>query len=146
MPTYHELARVMFRSAGVRPRSFLDVDNIDAANRMVQEELGVALLPRSAVQAELRSQQLRAITVTDMTPVRRMIIAVRRRDAEPATGPLATFLELLVMHAPKVARPPFDQLLDRPIRVALWLNGQPVNAQIDVAVGRIEIDRPWGCS
>lgn len=99
--SYHELTRVMFRSAGVRPRSFLDVDNIDAAKRMVQEELGVALLPRSAVQAELRSQQLRAITVTDMTPVRRMIIAVRRRDAEPATGPLATFLELLVAHAPK---------------------------------------------
>ena len=99
--SYHELTRVMFRSAGVRPRSFLEVDNIDAAKRMVQEELGVALLPRSAVQAELRSQQLRAITVSDMTPLRRTIIAVRRRDAGPATGPLATFLELLVALAPK---------------------------------------------
>ena len=99
--SYHELTRVMFRSAGVRPRSFLEVDNIDAAKRMVQEQLGVALLPRSAVEADLRSQQLRAITVTDMTPVRRTIIAVRRRDAGPATGPLATFLELLVALAPK---------------------------------------------
>jgi DNA-binding transcriptional LysR family regulator len=99
--SYHELTRVMFTSAGVRPRSFLDVDNIDAAKRMVQEELGVALLPRSAIQAELRGQQLRAITVIDMTPVRRTIIAVRRRDAGPATGPLATFLELLIAHAPK---------------------------------------------
>lgn len=99
--SYHELTRVLFRSAGVRPRSFLDVDNIDAAKRMVQEGLGVALLPWSAIQTELRGQQLRAITVIDMTPVRRTIIAVRRRDAGPATGPLETFLELLVKHAPK---------------------------------------------
>lgn len=102
--SYHELTRVMFRSAGVRPRSFLDVDNIDAAKRMVEEELGVALLPRSAIQAELRCQQLRAITVSDMTAVRRTIIAVRRRDAGLPTGPLATFLDLLVSHAPKDAR------------------------------------------
>ncbi|HEX9494371.1 MAG TPA: LysR family transcriptional regulator [Candidatus Limnocylindria bacterium] len=102
--SYHELTRVMFRSAGVRPRSFLEVDNIDAAKRMVQEQLGVALLPRSAVEADLRSQQLRAISVTDMTPVRRTIIAVRRRDAGPPTGPLATFLDLLVALAPKSVR------------------------------------------
>lgn len=104
--SYHELTRVMFRSAGVRPRSFLDVDNIDAAKRMVQEGLGVALLPRSAVQADLRSRQLRAIAVADMTPVRRTIIAVRRRDAGPATGPLATFLELLLALAPKTTVQP----------------------------------------
>jgi DNA-binding transcriptional LysR family regulator len=102
--SYHDLTRVMFRSAGVRPRSFLEVDNIDAAKRMVQEQLGVALLPRSAVAADLRSQQLRAVEVTDMTPVRRTIIAVRRRDAGPPTGPLATFLELLVTHAPGAPR------------------------------------------
>jgi DNA-binding transcriptional LysR family regulator len=104
--SYHELTRVMFRSAGVRPRSFLEVDNIDAAKRMVQEELGVALLPRSAVEAELQSQRLRAIRVTDMTPVRRTIVAVRRRDAEPPTGVLASFLELLLAFAPRAAVAP----------------------------------------
>lgn len=99
--SYHELTRVMFRTAGVRPLSFLEVDNIDAAKRMVQEELGVALLPQSAVIVELRDHRLRAVRVTDMTPVRRTIIAVRRRDAGPATGALARFLELLVALAPK---------------------------------------------
>ena len=103
--SYHELTRAMFRAAAVQPRSFLDVDNIDAAKRMVQAELGVALLPRSAIQAELRSQQLRAVAVTDMTPVRRTIIAIRRRDAGPATGTLATFLRLLIAHSPKRERP-----------------------------------------
>lgn len=102
--SYHELTRVMFRSAGVRPRSFLEVDNIDAAKRMVQEELGVALLPRSAVDVELDSQRLRAIRITDMTPVRRTIVAVRRRDAGRAAGVLATFLELLASLAPKPKR------------------------------------------
>lgn len=99
--SYHELTRVMFRTAGVRPRSFLEVDNIDAAKRMVREELGVALLPRSAVEEDLHGLHLRAIRVSDMTPVRRTIVAVRRRDAGPASGPLATFLDLLVALAPK---------------------------------------------
>ena len=99
--SYHDLTRVAFRSAGVRPRGFLEVDNIDAAKRMVQEELGVALLPRSGVEAELRDGGLRAIRVTDMTPVRRTIVAVRRRDAGPATPILGTFLELLVALAPR---------------------------------------------
>ncbi|MHB8631063.1 MAG: LysR family transcriptional regulator [Candidatus Limnocylindria bacterium] len=102
--SYHDLTRVMFRAAGVRPRSFLEVDNIDAAKRMVQEDLGVALLPRSAVDAELRGQQLRAIRVTDMMPVRRTIVAVRRRGDGPPSGPLATFLELLLALAPKKQR------------------------------------------
>ena len=102
--SYHELTRVMFRTAGVQPRSFLEVDNIDAAKRMVQEELGVALLPQSAVTVELRDQRLRAVRVADMTPVRRTIIAVRRRDAGPATGALARFLELLMALAPKKER------------------------------------------
>ena len=112
--SYHELTRVLFRTAGVQPRSFVEVDNIDAAKRMVQEELGVALLPQSAVTAELRSQRLRAVRVTDMTPVRRTIIAVRRRDAGPATGPLATFLELLVAHAPKSDRGPATRTRSTP--------------------------------
>jgi len=112
--SYHDLTRTMFRAAGVRPRSFLEVDNIDAAKRMVQEDLGVALLPRSAVQADFRGQQLRAIRVTDMTPVRRTIVAVRRRDSGPPTGPLATFLELLVALAPKSA--PERPRARRPLR------------------------------
>lgn len=37
----------------------------------------------------------------DMTPARgRTIVAVRRRDAGPPSGVLATFLELLVALAP----------------------------------------------
>lgn len=103
--SYHELTRVTFRTAGVRPRSFLEVDNIDAAKRMVQEELGVALLPQTAVQVELRGRQLRSIPVGDMTPVRRTIVAVRRRDAGPAAGALNTFLELLHEFAPQGATP-----------------------------------------
>jgi DNA-binding transcriptional LysR family regulator len=101
--SYHDLTRALFRTAGVRPRSFLEVDNIDAAKRMVQEELGVALLPHSAVEVELRGQRLRAVRVTDMTPVRRTIVAVRRRDAGPPAGVLATFLALLLAHAPRSA-------------------------------------------
>ncbi len=99
--SYHELTSAMFRASGVRPRGFLEVDNIDAAKRMVQEELGVGLLPQSAVAADLRGRRLRAIRVTDMKPVRRTIVAVRRRDAGPPRGVVAAFLELLLALAPQ---------------------------------------------
>ena len=49
--SYHELTSAMFRAAGVSPRGLMVLDSIDAAKRMVQLGLGIALLPRSAFSA-----------------------------------------------------------------------------------------------
>ena len=39
--------------AGVAPRPAMELDNIEAAKKMVEEGLGVALLPRMSVGREL---------------------------------------------------------------------------------------------
>lgn len=93
--SYYELTNAMFRAAGIAPQSIIELDNIDAAKKMVEVGLGVALLPRAAVASELRSGDLREVTIEGAVPIRRRIVAIRRRDAGPPTGPAAAFYEVL---------------------------------------------------
>jgi DNA-binding transcriptional LysR family regulator len=71
------------------------VDNIDAAKRMVEQRLGIALLPRTAVQAEIGSARLVPVKITDMAPVSRQIVVARRRDAGEVAPVLGAFLATL---------------------------------------------------
>ena len=93
--SYHELTSAIVRQAGISPRGRLEVDNIDAAKRMVEQRLGIALLPRTSVQADIGSGRLVPVAVTDMAPVRRQIVIARRRDAGELTPVLAAFLATL---------------------------------------------------
>ncbi|MDQ5813351.1 MAG: LysR family transcriptional regulator, partial [Actinomycetota bacterium] len=47
--SYYELTQSLFRNAGIREFSAIELDNIEAAKRMVEHRLGVAFLPRTAV-------------------------------------------------------------------------------------------------
>jgi DNA-binding transcriptional LysR family regulator len=97
--SYHELTSAMFRAAGVSPRGLMVLDSIDAAKRMVQLGLGIALLPRSALRDELDDGSLAAVTVVSTAPVRRQIVAIRRRDA----GDLGPALAALIRSVQDVA-------------------------------------------
>jgi DNA-binding transcriptional LysR family regulator len=97
--SYHELTSAMYRAAGVAPRGVMVLDSIDAAKRMVQLGLGIALLPRSALREELDDGSLAAITVVSTAPVRRQIVAIRRRDS----GDLGPALAALVRCVQDVA-------------------------------------------
>jgi DNA-binding transcriptional LysR family regulator len=93
--SYTELTNALFRGAGVRPEGIMELDNIDAAKKMVQEGFGVALLPYTAVAGELRAGMLREIEIEDAEPVRRHIVAIRRRDRAAAGGAAEAFLGTL---------------------------------------------------
>ena len=93
--SYHDLTSSLFRQAGVVPASTLELDNVEAAKKMVQQGLGVALLPRMALAQELRSRSLRPVKITGAATLRRPIVALRRKDSGPAIGPVAAFLETL---------------------------------------------------
>jgi len=93
--SYHELTSALFREAGVVPVSVMELDNVEAAKKMVQQGLGVALLPRMALSAELRSRSLRPVRLIGAQPVRRPIVALRRKDAGEPIGPVAGFLRTL---------------------------------------------------
>lgn len=93
--SYFELTSAMFRAAGVTPQGVMELDNIDAAKKMVERRLGVALLPATAVADELASGALRRVELLDAPLPRRRIEAVVRPDADRDSPILGPFLELL---------------------------------------------------
>jgi DNA-binding transcriptional LysR family regulator len=93
--SYHRLTSEFFEGVGAVPRGVMELDNIDAAKKMVEQGLGVALLPHTAVAAELEGGSLRAVTLAEAPAPKRRIVIYRRRDAGPPSGALQAFLNCL---------------------------------------------------
>lgn len=91
--SYYEQTHSMFREASIRELKTMEVDNIEAAKRMVEHRLGVAFLPRTAVVRSVAAGNLVLITVLDAPEMSRSMAALKRRDV-PASGPVAAFLEI----------------------------------------------------
>jgi len=100
--SYHELTSALFREAGIAPRGLMELDNIDSAKKMVEQGLGIALLPQIAVATELADGRLHRIKIVEQPPPRRPIVALRRRDAGPPSAAAEAFLELLVAMGPEL--------------------------------------------
>jgi DNA-binding transcriptional LysR family regulator len=79
--SYFVLTSAFFREAGVVPRGVMELDNVDATKKMVEHGLGIAFLPYTAIRDELAAGALREVAVDGYQPVRRQIVAIRRRDA-----------------------------------------------------------------
>ena len=94
--SYYELTNGAFLSAGVSPRTVMELDNIEAAKKMVAGGLGYAFLPRTAVAGEVSDRRLARVAVSGIQPLRRSIVAMRRRDSGPPSGPVASFMSLLL--------------------------------------------------
>jgi DNA-binding transcriptional LysR family regulator len=93
--SYRRLTSEFFEGVGAVPRGVMELDNIDAAKKMVEQGLGVALLPHTAVAAELEAGSLKAVTLAGVESPRQRIVIFRRRDAGPPSGPLQAFLNCL---------------------------------------------------
>jgi DNA-binding transcriptional LysR family regulator len=93
--SFYDLTRSLFRQAGSPPRGVIELDNIDAAKRMVLAGLGVALLPRTAVRDELADGRLRPIELVGTPPIERQIVAIRRHDRSDLSPAAEAFWELL---------------------------------------------------
>ena len=93
--SYYDLTNALFRVAGVAPRGVTEVDNIEAAKRMVERGLGVALLPGTAVADALSAGSLREIELAGTATIRRRIVAVERLESRPTSPFLDTLWGLL---------------------------------------------------
>jgi DNA-binding transcriptional LysR family regulator len=91
--SYYEQTQALFRNAGLRELRTLEVDNIEAAKRMVEHRLGVAFLPRTAIVRSVSAGNLALISVKENPEMTRSIVALKRRDA-PTSGPVGAFLEV----------------------------------------------------
>jgi DNA-binding transcriptional LysR family regulator len=93
--SYHDVTSTFLREHGIVPRGVMELDNIDATKKMVEQGLGIALLPSTAVAEELESGALAAISIADTAPLRRRIVAIRRRDAGQPSGQVAALLDTI---------------------------------------------------
>ena len=79
--SYFVLTSAFFREAGIVPRGVMELDNVDATKKMVEHGLGIAFLPYTSVRVELAAGTLQEVVIAGYEPVRRPIVAIRRRDA-----------------------------------------------------------------
>jgi DNA-binding transcriptional LysR family regulator len=93
--SYFELTSPVFREAGFVPKGLLEIDNVEAAKKMVEHGLGPALLPRSAVTDELESGRLVEVPIADAPSVRRTITAIRRRRPVAPSALAEAFLSTI---------------------------------------------------
>jgi DNA-binding transcriptional LysR family regulator len=93
--SYFELTQSLFLRGGVVSNTVMELDNIEAAKKMVEEGLGVALLPRVSVAREVSGGLLSEIEVVDAPPIRRSVDAIRRKDAGSPGGVVHAFLQEL---------------------------------------------------
>lgn len=92
--SYFELTSPFFRETGVVPRALMEVDNVEAAKKMVEQALGAALLPRNAVADELAAGLLVEVPIEGAPPVRRTIAAIRRRHSLAPAGLADAFVTM----------------------------------------------------
>lgn len=92
--SFYELTRALFRDSGVVPATVMELDNIEAAKKMVEQGMGVALLPGVAVAREVALGTLAPVAIADAPTIRRSVVAVYRRGGGLG-GPGLAFLDLL---------------------------------------------------
>ncbi len=77
--SYYNLIHNFFREAGVIPNVAMELDSLEATKRMVEEGLGVALVPLVTAQRELSAGDLVRVDLADADPIRRPISLIYRR-------------------------------------------------------------------
>lgn len=104
--SYNQLIQGVFRQHGIVPRTLMELDTIEATKKMVEEGLGVALLPKVSTEREFASGTLTPITITDATMPRRQISLIfrkNRKHTRSVTAFFALLSELYEVTMPEAA-------------------------------------------
>jgi DNA-binding transcriptional LysR family regulator len=78
--SYYSLIHDLFRKANVIPNVAMELDSLEATKRMVEEGLGIAMVPEVTVKRELKEGLLVRVDITDVEPIRRPISLYYRRN------------------------------------------------------------------
>lgn len=92
--SYYSLVHGFFREAGVVPRHAMQLDSMEATKKMVEEGLGIAILPRVSVERELKAGLLSEVAITGVPHIRRQIALIYRRNRRHART-VGAFIDVL---------------------------------------------------
>jgi DNA-binding transcriptional LysR family regulator len=89
--SYNALIQGVFRQHGIMPRTTMDMDTIEATKKMVEEGLGIALLPKVSTEREVDLRQLVTVNVTNASLPRREISLIFRKNRKHPRAVVAFF-------------------------------------------------------
>lgn len=92
--SYYGLIHGIFRESGLVPRQALQLDSMEATKKMVEEGLGIAILPRVSVERELKLGILVEVEITGAPRFKRQIALIFRRNRKHSRTVIA-FIETL---------------------------------------------------
>jgi DNA-binding transcriptional LysR family regulator len=78
--SYYGMIHDLFRKAAVIPNVAMELDSLEATKRMVEEGLGIALVPLVTVERELQEGSLVRVDLSDVAPIRRPISLMLRKN------------------------------------------------------------------
>lgn len=78
--SYYSMIHDLFRKAEVIPNVAMELDSLEATKRMIEEGLGIALVPKVTVQREIEQGMLVPIELRDVQPIRRPISLAYRKN------------------------------------------------------------------
>lgn len=93
--SYYGLIHDLFRKANVIPNVAMELDSLEATKRMVEEGLGIAMVPEVTVKRELDAGTLVRVDITDVEPIRRPISLHYRRNRKRSRA-VQAFIDTLV--------------------------------------------------
>ena len=92
--TYYVIINRVCQEAGIAPRVTMQLDSIEATKKMIEQGLGVSLLPVSAAQREVEAGLLVKVPILETERITLPTAIMFRRTRKPA-GAVEAFLRLV---------------------------------------------------
>jgi LysR family transcriptional regulator, low CO2-responsive transcriptional regulator len=92
--SYYAIIHNLFRRASVIPNVAMELDSLEATKRMVEEGLGIALVPLVTIQRELETGALARVDFTDVEPIKRPISLLYRKNRKRSRT-VQAFIEMM---------------------------------------------------
>ena len=105
--SYYGLINNFFRRANVIPNVAMELDSLEATKRMVEEGLGIALVPLVTIERELAAGDLVKVDLEDAEPLSRPISLIYRKGRKrPRTAQafIDTLAEIYAIRTPAGVR------------------------------------------
>jgi DNA-binding transcriptional LysR family regulator len=105
--SYYGMINNFFRQAGVIPNVAMELDSLEATKRMVEEGLGIALVPLVTIERELAAGILVKVDLVDADPLSRPISLIYRKNRKRPRATQAfidTLAEMYRVRTPAAAR------------------------------------------
>jgi DNA-binding transcriptional LysR family regulator len=103
--SYNQLIQGVFRQHGIVPRTLMELDTIEATKKMVEEGLGVAMVPKVSTEREFEQGTLATVAITNASMPRRQISLIFRRNRKHTRSVLAFFSLLSELYGVTIPEP-----------------------------------------